>query len=40
MKQSKKMKRKLAIRQKDFDNMTGGGKKDYKGYRRPGSNSK
>jgi len=35
MKRAKKMKRKLASRQLDYDN--GVGKKDAKAYRRPGS---
>lgn len=40
MKRSKKQKRKLATRQKDYDDMLSRSKKAYKGYRRPGSNSK
>ena len=36
MKRSKKLKRKLATRQKDYDDTVG--KKDPKAYKRPGSN--
>lgn len=37
MKKAKKLKRKLASRIRDWENMTQSGKKDAKAYRKPGS---
>lgn len=38
MKRSKKLKRKLETRIRDWENTTQNGKKDAKAYRKPGSN--